>query len=145
MNISKFKMGLTAFLGFVNPLNLLHPLESAVTNVVEYLVDVANAALAAIDPDKRATIAAAYNTFLKVAATLRTLAWLLPARWQSAYRNTIGAVEAVANALMDFTIEPAELTNVKDAFNAAVTAWRGGDVPDTDVDFETLKCTGVED
>jgi hypothetical protein len=139
MNISKFKMGLTAFLGFVNPLNLLHPLESAVTNVVGYLVDVANAALAAIDPDKRATIAAAYNTFLKVAVTLRTLAWRLPTRWQSAYRNTIGAVEAVANALMDFTIEPAELTNVKDAFNAAVIAWRGGDVPDTDVDFSTIK------
>lgn len=139
MNISKFKMGLTAFLGFVNPLNLLHPLESAVTNVVEYLVDVANAALAAIDPDKRATIAAAYNTFLKVAATLRTLAWLLPTRWQSAYNLTLQAVSDAADALADFKIEAAELTKVKDAFNAAVTAWRGGDVPDTDVDFSTIK------
>lgn len=138
MNISKFKMGLTAFLGFVNPLNLLHPLESAVTNVVEYLVDVANAALAVIDPDKRATIAAAYNTFLKVAATLRTLAWLLPTRWQSAYSLTLQAVTDTADALADFKIEQSELTKVRDAFNAAVLAWRGVDVPDTDVDFSTI-------
>lgn len=132
MNISKFKIALKYLFG-------------GMESVVDYLLDIANAALAAIDPDKRQKIAAAYNTILNVLATLNALAWLCPARWQSAYRNTIGAVEAVANALMDFTIEPAELTKVKDAFNAAVTAWRGGDVPDTDVDFETLKCTGVED
>jgi hypothetical protein len=139
MNISKFKMGLTALCGFLNPANILHPLESAAINVVEYLIDVANKALAAIDPSKRTTIAAAYNTILKILATLKTLEWLVPTKWQSAYRNTIGAVEAVANALMDFTIEPVELTNVKDAFNAAVIAWRGCDVPDTDVDFSTIK------
>ena len=132
MNISKFKIAVKLLFG-------------GMESVVDYLLDIANAALAAIDPDKRAKVAAAYNTILNVLATLNALAWLCPARWQSAYRNTIGAVEAVANALMDFTIEPAELTKVKDAFNAAVTAWRGGDVPDTDVDFETLKCTGVED
>ena len=139
MNISKFKLGLTALWGFINPLNILHPLESAADNVISYLLDIANAALAAIDPDKRAKIAAAYNTILNVLATLNALAWLCPARWQSAYRNIIGAVEAVANALMDFTIEPAELTNVKDAFNAALITWRAGDVPDTDVDFDCVE------
>ena len=126
MNISKFKIAVKLLFG-------------GMESVVDYLLDIANAALAAIDPDKRAKVAAAYNTILNVLATLNALAWLCPARWQSAYRNTIGAVEAVANALMDFTIEPAELTKVKDAFAAAVTAWRGGDVPDTDVDFSTIK------
>ena len=132
MNISKFKIALKYIFGGID-------------SVMEYLLEIVNEALAKIDTENRAKIAAAYNTILNVLATLNALAWLCPARWQSAYRNTIGAVEAVANALMDFTIEPAELTNVKDAFNAAVTAWRGGDVPDTDVDFEVLKCTGLED
>ena len=132
MNISKFKIALKYIFGGID-------------SVMEYLLEIVNEALAKIDTENRAKIAAAYNTILNVLATLNALAWLCPARWQSAYRNTIGAVEAVANALMDFTIEPAELTNDKDAFNAAVTAWRGGDVPDTDVDFEVLKCTGLED
>lgn len=132
MNISKFKIAFKYLFGGID-------------SVMEYLLEIVNEALAKIDTENRAKIAAAYNTILNVLATLNALAWLCPARWQSAYRNTIGAVEAVANALMDFTIEPAELTKVKDAFNAAVTAWRAGDVPDTDVDFDTLKCTGVED
>ena len=132
MNISKIKVAIKYIFGGID-------------SVMEYLLEIVNEALAKIDTENRAKIAAAYNTILNVLATLNALAWLCPARWQSAYRNTIGAVEAVANALMDFTIEPAELTNVKDAFNAAVTAWRGGDVPDTDVDFEVLKCTGLED
>ena len=126
MNISKFKIAVKLLFG-------------GMESVVDYLLDIANAALAAIDPDKRAKVAAAYNTLCRILATMISLAWLVPTKWQSAYRNTIGAVEAVANALMDFTIEPAELTKVKDAFNAAVTAWRGGDVPDTDVDFSTIK------
>ena len=145
MNISKFKMGLTALCGFLNPANILHPLESASINVVEYLIDVVNVALAAIDPSKRTTIAAAYNTTLKILATLKTLEWLVPTKWQSAYGLLLQAVMIATHSLADFKIEYSELTNVKDAFNAAVAAWRGGDVPDTDVDFETLKCTGVED
>lgn len=142
MNISKFKLGLTALWGFINPLNILHPLESAAENVISYLIDIANAALAAIVPDKRAKIAAAYNTILNVLAAMNALAWLVPTKWQSAYRMTIAAVSDAAYALADFKIEAAELTKVKDAFNAAVTAWRTDDVPDTDVDFD---CMGGDD
>lgn len=139
MNISKFKLGLTALWGFINPLNILHPFESAADNVISYLLDIANQALAAIDPAKRAKIAAAYNTLCKVLATLTALAWLVPTKWQSAYRMTISAVSDAADALADFKIEAAELTKVKDAFNAAVISWRGGDVPDTDVDFDCVE------
>lgn len=126
MNISKFKIALKLLFG-------------GMESVVEYLLDIANAALAAIDPDKRAKVAAAYNTMCKVLATMNSLAWLVPTRWQSAYRMTIAAVSDAADALADFKIEATELTKVKDAFNAAVIAWRGGDVPDTDVDFSTIK------
>lgn len=126
MNISKFKIAIKLLFG-------------GMESVVDYLLDIANAALAAIDPDKRAKIAAAYNTLCKVLATMTALAWLVPTKWQSAYRMTITAVSDTADALADFKIDTAELTKVKDAFNAAVTAWRGGDVPDTDVDFSTIK------
>lgn len=126
MNISKFKIAFKLLFG-------------GMESVADYLLDIANAALAAIDPDKRAKVAAAYNTILNVLATMNSLAWLVPTKWQSAYRMTIAAVSNAADALADFKIEAAELTKVKDAFNAAVTAWRGGDVPDTDVDFSTIK------
>ena len=126
MNISKFKVAIKYLFG-------------GMESVVDYLLDIANAALAAIDPDKRAKVAAAYNTLCRILATMNSLAWLVPTKWQSAYRMTIAAVSDAADALADFKIEAAELTKVKDSFNAAVTAWRGGDVPDTDVDFSTIK------
>lgn len=130
MNISKLKIAFKYLFGGMEA-------------VVDYLLDIVNQALAAIDPDKRAKIAAAYNTLCKVLATMTSLAWLVPTKWQSAYKATLSAVADAANALADFKIEAAELTKVRDAFNAAVLAWRGGDVPDTDVDFDYPEC--VED
>ena len=126
MNISKLKIAFKYLFGGMEA-------------VVDYLLDIVNQALAAIDPDKRAKIAAAYNTLCKVLATMTSLAWLVPTKWQSAYKATLSAVADAADALADFKIEAAELTKVKDAFNAAVLAWRGGDVPDTDVDFDCVE------
>ena len=126
MNISKLKIAFKYLFGGMEA-------------VVDYLLDIVNQALAAIDPDKRAKIAAAYNTLCKVLATMTSLAWLVPTKWQSAYRMTISAVSDAADALADFKIEATELTKVRDAFNAAVLAWRGGDVADTDVDFDCVE------
>lgn len=130
MNISKLKIAFKYLFGGMEA-------------VVDYLLDIVNQALAAIDPTKRKKIAAAYNTLCKVLATMTSLAWLVPTKWQSAYKATLGAVADAADALADFKIESAELTKVRDAFNAAVLAWRGGDVPDTDVDFGC--CDDCED
>lgn len=127
MNISKLKIAFKYLFGGMEA-------------VVDYLLDIVNQALAAIDPTKRKKIAAAYNTLCKVLATMTSLAWLVPTKWQSAYKATLGAVADAADALADFKIEAAELTKVRDAFNAAVLAWRGGDVPDTDVDFDSPEC-----
>lgn len=126
MNISKLKIGWKLLFGGMDA-------------VVEYLLGIVNQALAAIDPAKRAKIAAAYNTITRVLATLNALAWLIPTKWQSAYRMTISAVANTADALSDFKIEESELTKVKDAFNAAVMAWRSDDVPDTDCDFACVE------
>ncbi len=126
MNISKLKIALKYIFGGID-------------SVMEYLLEIVNAALAKIDPANRAKIAAAYNTISRVASTLLALKWLCPTKWQSAYEMTIMAVSDSASALEDFKIETAELTKVKDAFAAAVAAWRAVDVPDTDVDFDSIK------
>ena len=126
MNISTFKIAWKLLFG-------------GVESVVDYLIGIVNAALDEINPEKRAKIAAAYNTIDRVLATLVALKWLCPTKWQSAYSQTVLAVNDVVDALSDFKIEAAELTKVRDAFAAAVVAWRTGDVPDTDVDFSTIK------
>ncbi len=126
MNISTFKIAWKLLFG-------------GVESVVDYLIGIVNAALDEINPEKRAKIAAAYNTIDRVLATLVALKWLCPTKWQSAYSQTVLAVKDVVDALSDFKIEAAELTKVRDAFAAAVAAWRTGDVPDTDVDFDTIK------
>lgn len=127
MNISKLKIAFKYLFGGMEA-------------VVDYLLDIVNQALAAIDPTKRKKIAAAYNMLCKVLATMTSLAWLVPTKWQSAYKATLGAVADAADALADFKIEAAELTKVRDAFNAAVLAWRTGDIPDIDVDFDSPDC-----
>lgn len=132
MNISKFKLAVKYLFGGID-------------SVVEYLLGIVNAALAKIDPYNRAKVAAAFNTAQKVLSTLSAFQWLCPTKWQSAYSVTIQSVKAVVDVLADMEITADDLSRIKDAFNAAVTAWRTGDVPDTDVDFDTLKCTGVED
>lgn len=126
MNISKLKIAVKYLFGGMDA-------------VVEYLLGIVNQALAAIDPAKRAKIAAAYNTITRVLAILNAFTWLIPTKWQSAYRMTISAVANTADALSDFKIEESELTKVKDAFNAAVMAWRSDDVPDTDCDFTCVE------
>ena len=127
MNISKIKLALKYLFGGID-------------SVVEYLLDIVNQALGKIDPQNRAKIAAAFNTVQKVLATLRAMQWLCPTKWQSAYSVTIQSVMAVVSALEDMEISSADLTRIKDAFNAAVTAWRTDDVPDTDVDFGCDAC-----
>lgn len=122
MNISKFKIAIKYLFGGMG-------------SVVDYLLDVLNAALAKIDPENRAKVQAALNIAEKVLATLIALKWLCPTKWQTAYGETVEAVNAVIDALADLKLEAAELTNIRDAFNAAVMAWK---LPDDDTCKDTL-------
>ena len=64
-------------------------------SVVDYLLDILNNAINSIDPENKKKIRAAANIALKVASTLKTLQFLCPTKWQSAYMSTIGSVECV--------------------------------------------------
>lgn len=125
MNISVIKAFIKSLFGF--------------DSFAQYTCDVVTSSLERVSTSNRAKIAAAFNTISKVLAIMGAFAWLCPTRWQSAYQMLIVAVSNTADALKDFKIELAELTKVKDYFNAAVAAWNTPDIPDTDVDFKGAK------
>lgn len=114
MNISKLKI-------------VLKYLTSGMGGVVDYLLDLLNNALAGLDPAKKDRIVAVLNLSKRVLATLRSLQWLCPTKWQIAYGETVGAVETTADVLTDLVLTPDELKKVADAFQKAVQEWKSGD------------------
>lgn len=107
-------------------------------SVVDYLLDILNNALNSIDPENKKKIRAAANIALKVASTLKTLQFLCPTKWQSAYIATIGSVECVLSALDDFKLEEYELQAIQDDFKKTIIAWNGDD-DETCVDYNEFE------
>ena len=107
-------------------------------SVVGYLLDILNNALNSIDPENKKKIRSAANIALKVASTLKTLQFLCPTKWQSAYMSTIGSVECVIYALDDFKLEEYELQAIQDDFKKTIIAWKGDD-DETCVDGNELE------
>ena len=107
-------------------------------SVVDYLLDILNNALNSIDPENKKKIRAAANIALKVASTLKTLQFLCPTKWQSAYMSTIGSVECVLSALDDFKLEEYELQAIQDDFKKTIIAWNGDD-DETCVDYNEFE------
>lgn len=114
MNISKIKIAWKYLWGGMG-------------DVVDYLLDVLNNALAAIDPAKKEKTVAALNVARRVLATLNALQWLCPTKWQIAYGETVEAVEAVIDALLDLQLTYEELEKIRKEFAEAVAAWKGPD------------------
>lgn len=97
--------------------------------VADYVLDLANAALAKIDPARKETISAAINTAMKCIGILDAIAWLIPTKWQRAYRHTIEALECTVIILDDFSIAPEELWAAKAKYEFAVKLWKEPDDP----------------
>lgn len=93
------------------------------------LLDVANDAFAKIDPERKETISAALNTAMKAMGILDAIAWLIPTKWQRAYRRTLEALECAVAILDDFSITGAELDMAKVKFSLAVASWKEPDDP----------------
>ena len=107
-------------------------------SVVDYLLDILNNALNSIDPENKKKIQGAANVALKVASTLKTLQFLCPTKWQTAYNATISSVECVLYALDDFKLEEYELQAIQDDFKKTIIAWKGDD-DETCVDGNELE------
>ena len=120
MSISKWKIALRYLTGGMGA-------------VTDYLLDVLNNALRQIDAADKVKVQAALNVAERVVATLRTLQWLCPTRWQTAYGKTAFAAAEVVLALQDLTLTAEELAGVTATFGAAVAAWKE---PDGDAEVE---------
>lgn len=96
-------------------------------SVADYLLDLGNSALAGLSPEKKERVQGALNLFLRITATMNALAWLCPTKWQTAYRESVEAVQVVASALEDLTVTSDELAKVQKEFGEAVAAWKSDD------------------
>lgn len=114
MDISKFKIAWKLVFGGMG-------------SVVDYLLDILNKALAALDPAKKEKIQAVLNLARRVLSALTALEWLCPTKWQTAYTKTIKAVTTVCDALDDLTLTAEELERIKADFEEAVKAWKSPD------------------
>ena len=97
--------------------------------VADYLLDLVNNALSKIDPNRKETVSAAINTAMKCMGVLDAIAWLVPTKWQRAYRHTLDALECTITILDDFTITPEELWAAKAKYEFAVKSWKEPDDP----------------
>lgn len=95
--------------------------------VVDYLLDILNQALAKLDPSKKEQIQAVLNLAKRVLAILKNLRFLCPTKWQTAYDETVEAVEAVVDAMEDLKLTPEELEKIVKEFKEAVEAWKSDD------------------
>lgn len=114
MNISKLTIAFKYIFG-------------GIESVVDYLLDILNNALNSLDPKDQKKIQAVSNTALKIVSVLKTLQFLIPTKWQTAYDSIIVAVERVFVALEDLKVDNAELFEIQDSFKEAVNAWKGDD------------------
>ena len=110
-----------AFAGFVNPFSTVFD------SVSGYALTALNGAVRSIDPANQAKVQAALNIALKLLNVLRALSWLCPAKWQTAYRETVEAAEAVVEALKDLKLTQDEVAEIAKEFGEAVAAWRSPD------------------
>lgn len=97
--------------------------------VADYVLDIANAALSKIDTNRKETVSAAINTAMKCMGVLDAISWLVPTKWQRAYRHTLDALECTITILDDFTITPEELWAAKAKNEFAVKSWKEPDDP----------------
>ncbi len=106
---------------------LLKYITGGTSGVVEYLLGLLNAALAAIDPSKKEKIQHALNVAEQVLSVMQTLKFLCPTKWQTAYAKSVLAVQQVVFALADLALTEEELKQISADFSTAVIAWNGDD------------------
>ena len=95
--------------------------------VLDYLLDLANSAVALLPQarkDRLAEIIAFLNKLLGLSESLVT--WC-PAKWRKAWLQTSLALAAVVNAAEDLQVTKTELADVIDKFRLAYAAWRTDD------------------
>lgn len=106
---------------------LIKYITGGMSGVVEYLLGLLNAALAAIDPAKKKEMQHALNIAEQALSALQTLKFLCPTKWQTAYQKTVVAAQNVVLSLSDLALTYDELAVICNDFNVARITWNGED------------------
>ena len=108
--------------GFLNPFG-----DGIAANIAEYALGKLNAALDGLSVSDKGRVQATLNLASRVLALLCAVAWLVPTKWQTAFKETVDAVQEVCAVLSDLNVKLDELANVKAKFVRAYVAWQGDD------------------
>ena len=99
--------------------------------VLDYILDLANAAVANLSAANKEKIKAAVALAENLLGWMDKLLAFCPQKWRGAWNETTLALAAVVNAADDLEVTPEELKDVTAKFAVAYAAWRA---PDTTIE-----------
>ncbi len=106
--------------------------------VLDYILDLANTAVASLSTDNKEKIKSVLEFAKKLLALMDKLTVFCPAKWRGAWQSTTLALAAVVSAAEDLSITPEELTDCTTKFQVAYALWR---TPDSVTETEALVAT----
>lgn len=95
--------------------------------IVDGVRAIFNSAMASLQPGNKARTMAVLNTVMKCLAVLKAVAFLIPAKWQAAYAETVQGLEIVVNALMNLDLSAEELADIRASASRVWAAWTSED------------------
>lgn len=95
--------------------------------VLDYILDLANAAVANLSAANKEKIKAAVALAENLLGWMDKLLAFCPQKWRGAWHETTLALAAVVNAADDLEVTPEELKDVTAKFAVAYAAWRAPD------------------
>ena len=95
--------------------------------VLDYLLDLANSAVALLPQARKDRLAEIIAFLDKLLGLSESLVTWCPAKWRKAWLQTSLALAAVVNAAEDLQVTKTELADVIDKFRLAYAAWRTDD------------------
>lgn len=93
------------------------------TAVFDYLLDVANNAVAQIPDATKTQLGSIYSALLSVRDAVARLDWAVPASWRPYYAGVMSCIGDVMDALSDGRVEKAELEKIAASFQSAYALW----------------------
>ena len=92
--------------------------------VLDYVIDVANNLFVKLAEAKQEQVKGYLAQAQKILATMQSVKWLCPSKWQEAYGDTVEAFKTVVVALSDLNVTTEEIKDCYAAFMTAYAAWR---------------------
>lgn len=94
------------------------------TKVIDYVIDVANNAVNGLNESSKDKVREVFDAIGKILSTARSMYWLVPSKWQSAFSATLEALDGVRAACDDMAVSREELDAIVVSWAKAYSAWR---------------------